>query len=794
MIQHYLNLSWRRLSKFKTNTLINVFGLSVAITVCIIITMFSVYHLSFDKFVENGKNSFRLTSRFGDGTYNPNTFACFDDILPELTEVEDYTTCYINNLDEVFVGEKKFELNEAIFVNSSFYPFFSVKMREGTVETINQPNTVMLTDEISQRLFPEASPIGKTISLRSFSADREALIQYTVVGIVESLPETSHLCFDILLSQKGHFTPTINTVKHRKVLAASVYMKLFPNVEKDALTQKLADRVAVALEGVPGPPADAINFNLQPLHDIHFATDMMMSLRPTIRSSVLNILILVGLIVFVIASVNFLNLFIAQSAFYRRESGIIQFLGGRKSNLFGNFFFEILISVTISFALSLLLLLAFKKLIPTDLFNWSLDMSSKSFWLAYTSFFPVIIIFIALFSLLNFSGLMPKAEEAIKKGRNRKMVPLVVFQYIIVIALMAFTFLVNKQLSFIKNKSLGYNPENILIINMPQQNNNVALFRDKLKNSSAVKSASSVMHYPGYRLQDMDFTNQGISFPFKFGRIDQYGLQTMDIKVLKYFSPEKDKATDGWYINNSFYQNLKSHYTDEQIAMGNFPFDETGDNDPSRTKFVILGVMDDFNYASLHSPIEDFAFLVTPEPASSRLMLVRFEQAQLKDVLASVNAGMNEIFPGFELSYSFLDEELASKYQSEQTLMRLINSFSALAILIACMGLVGLSIFISENRRKEIGIRKVSGAKISEILTMLNKDFAKWVTIAFVIAIPIAYYAMFKWMENFAYKAKISWWIFALAGVIALVIAIITVSWQSWKAANKNPVEALRYE
>jgi len=274
-----------------------------------------------------------------------------------------------------------------------------------------------------------------------------------------------------------------------------------------------------------------------------------------------------------------------------------------------------------------------------------------------------------------------------------------------------------------------------------------------------------------------------------------HAIQTLEIKPLMYFTDAKETATNGWLINETFYNNLKSKYTDEQIATSDFPEDENQIENEADEEFIIHGVINDFHYASLHSEIGNFAFYIrNPEVRFSRFVLARFEQNKAKEVIDAVENKIAEIYPEQPIRYSFLDEELHSQYASEQVLLKLINAFSILAILVACFGLIGLSIFIMEKRTKEIGIRRVNGASVNEILYTLNKDFIKWVGIAFVIATPMAFYASQKWLQNFAYKTSLSWWIFILSGLFALLIALITVSWQTFKAARKNPVEALRYE
>ena len=302
-------------------------------------------------------------------------------------------------------------------------------------------------------------------------------------------------------------------------------------------------------------------------------------------------------------------------------------------------------------------------------------------------------------------------------------------------------------------------------------------------------------HYPGSKFQDMTFTTGENSFPFKFGFIDKYAIKTLNIKPLFYTTDLKENATDGWIINETFYNKLKAVYSDEQIATGNFSDNESPSDENDLTEFKIIGVVDDFHYTSLHSEIENFAFFVRgPKDRVNRYVLARFEQNKAKETIAAIHNKMEEIYPGQPIVYSFLDEQLNTQYASEQLLLKLINVFSILAIIVACLGLMGLSIFMTEKRTKEIGIRKVNGAKNKEIILLLNKDIIKWVVIAFIIGTPIAYYFSQQWLQNFAYKTDVNWWVFLSAGLLALFIALTTVSLQIVKVARRNPVEALRYE
>ena len=796
MIHQSIKISLRRLLKFKVQTFINVTGLGIAMAVCLVILLFTHHHFSYDRFIEDGKNSYRLISRYGDGTFNANTFACYDDLLSECPEIKSHTTCYTTiSIDGALVGNKKTDITEAIFIQSSFLDYFSIELKEGVKESIDEPNTIFITPELAKNLFPRESAIGQTVMLNTLINNRDSLLAYTITGVVNPLPENSHLTFEMLVSQNGHFNPVAESQKRYKRFSAATYVKLHSSADINKLEEQLINLPEPFLEGQHGPPLHAFNHRLQPIHDIHFTPETVMEMRPTIRRSSLNILIVVGMLILAMAAVNFLNMHLATNSHFKKQSGIIRYLGGNKKHLILNSYTELFILVFVSFFLALLLTILTGNSVSTYLMsNWTLPINSSSFWHLSIGFFAGVLILISMLSLINISTILTPSKSILQTNKSPLMVPLLIFQFIMVIALIGYTILINKQVNYISQKPLGYTSENIIVIEAPIWNEKVKILRDELMNSPGVISAASAQHYPGYRLQDMSFTNRGNSFPFKFGHIDKFTTRTLNMSPLIYFNEQNSDATSGWLINETFYNQLKVFYSEEQIATSNFPTDEAIENDASRSQFIILGVVKDFHYASLHNPIENFAFYVRDDNSMLRFVLVSFNQKEVKNVVQTIENKVSELFPGHNATYSFIDEQLNNQYASEQTLMRLINFFSVLTFLIACFGLIGLSLFFNEQRTKEIGIRKVNGARISEVLVMLNKDFVKWVAIAFVIATPIAWYAMIKWLQNFAYKTEMSWWIFALAGVLALGIALLTVSWQSWRAARRNPVEALRYE
>ncbi len=796
MIKKSIKIAFQRLLIYKAYSAINISGLGIAMAVSISILLFTYYHFSFDSYIPNCENSFRIITRYGDGTYNTNTFTAFDDLFEAYPEVESHTLCFTNhNVEDVFVNDSKIKINNAIFIDDSFMDYFSVDVISGDRESIVSPNSIMVTPEMALKLFPDVDPLGQTVLLRSFTRNQDSLIPYTVTGIVKPLPNTSHLVYDILLSQFGHFEPTVKMLKTRKVFGGTMYLKLYPNADINDLEIRLKSSLESALEAAHGPPLDAFNHSLQPVRDIHFTPGLSNEMQPTIRRSSLNILLLVGFLIFVIAIMNFVIMHIARSTYYKKATLVIRFLGGNSIDLFLQTFVEVATSVGLGFMLAIILLISLKLALARYFFdNWIIPFETQEFWILSLLLFIAVVVIVSILSSISLFRNQTIIGDNIQPRGVKAAIPIVILQFVLVIALTGFAMLVNKQMSFIENKELGYS-ENVIVVKIPQINSKVKLFRDELLNEPGIISAATVNHYPGSKFQDMTFSEGDNSFPFKFGFADEYAMQALNIMPVKYFTDLKEMATDGWIINETFYNKLRTKYSDEQIGSGEFSGDENSSGNNDISDFVIIGVVKDFHYTSLHADIESFAYFIRgPKDRFNRYALVRFRQNQVADVLDAINSKMDEIYPSQPVTYSFLNEHLNAKYASEQLLLMLINAFSILAIFVACLGLMGLSIFITEKRSKEIGIRKVNGANVMEILILLNKDIIRWVIIAFVIAFPIAYFFAQRWLENFAFRTPISWWIFILAGLFAVSIALITVSWQTFRAARKNPVESLRYE
>jgi putative ABC transport system permease protein len=797
MIRKSIKIALQRLQIYKAYSAINIIGLAIAMSVCIAILSFAQYHFGFDNHIKDVGNAYRMISRYGEGTYNTNTFAAFDDVLDNYPQIASYTTCYNNhNIEEAFVDENRVLFNDAFFIEDSFLDYFSVNVISGDRMSINMPNTMMVTPSLASRLFPESDPLGKTIQLRSFTRNQDSLITYTITGIVEPLPESTHLKYEALLSENGHFEPTLEILKTRKLFGALVYLKLYENVDVPELEKKLQTVLQPMIGAAHGPPLEVFNHKLQPLHEIHFTPGLSNEITPVVRRSSLYILLLVGLLIFAISIMNFVIMHIARSTSYYKTNLIIRFLGGKKQDIFTQTFVDVSISVGISFYVTIALLSGISLLLDNYFLNdWTIPFMTIEFWFILIVSFLIVVVLVTLLSSVSLINTPSTTGDNTRPGGIKAAIPLVVFQFVLVVALSGFTMQVNRQMNFIEKKDKGYESEKIITVKVSQSNEKIRILRQELLNETGIESVGTSQHPPGGKFQDLTFTNGDNSFPFIFGFADKYLLRTLGVKPVKYFTDEGEDATDGWIINETFYRKLRSVFNDEQIASGDFTGTNNSSADNNITEFRILGVVEDFHYASLHSEIASFAYFIRGEEAfRNRYLVIRYNPQQLTHVLNTISHKYQSIYPGHHANYAFLEETLEKRYRSEQILLKLINIFSMLAIVVACLGLIGLSIFIAEKRSKEIGIRKVNGAKTMEILMLLNKDILKWVCISIVIATPISWYLSQRWFEGFAYRCTNNWWIFLLAGVMAITVALITVSWQTIKSARKNPVESLRYE
>ena len=495
---------------------------------------------------------------------------------------------------------------------------------------------------------------------------------------------------------------------------------------------------------------------------------------------------------------NFTNLTIAKLIKRSKELGLKKSIGASQWQIITQVLTEVLILCMVAIGISFLSIQVLNPFI-----NQLFDIDFKIYYhepVIYWSILAVIAIcltvtslFVVVFFLSRNSTIDILAQRNNFSG-SYLLKSLLVGQVAILIVLISGTFLVNKQIDFVLNKPLGFNKENIVVLELKDFSKDPSVFARKLKKQTTVESVGFTRQYFGWPTQSFTLDGLGLEGTAEAVFANYDYLTTMNVKLIKNWINPSTNTVRGAVINNHLYKRLIEKYGSLEAING---YQQTQQLQRGKENYQIikfLGVAEDFNYNSAHEIIGDFVFWLDESLNRARFIHIRLSNGSLHAGMDAIKRVWNEYYPNQKMDYFFMDEKIAQQYKAETILSRILFTFSILGILISMIGISALALFISQQRTKEIGIRKVNGARISEVLVLLNKDFVKWVAMAFIIATPLAWYAMHKWLENFAYKTNLSWWIFALAGIFVLGIALFTVSWQSWKAANRNPVEALRYE
>ncbi|HEX9653149.1 MAG TPA: ABC transporter permease [bacterium] len=821
MFKNYLRVAVRNVIKHKMYALINICGLAIGLACTILISMWVRDESSFDRFHQNGDDLYRVNWDFkwnnnegvGPGTPPPLAAA----LSREIPEVDGATRVYPVPKMVVRHGDKFFNESRIFAVDSNFFEFFDFRLEAGNAETaLDEPNSVILTGESARKYFGDEPALGKILTI----GDEQEMFRkrydnvFKVTGIVENPPHNSHLQFDMLTSMSSH--PAVGFFDWSWVwMQVATYVKLDAGVSAPVVEAKIpaiVEKYAPAAFTRVGFSLDELlssggrwGFVLQPLTDIYLGSNQIGNRLGPIGNRVYVYLfsIIAGLILLV-ACINFMNLATARSANRAREVGVRKALGSQRRQLVGQFLMESILFSLLALPIALFLVELF---IVT--FN---DLSGKSlqFNLFDPLWLPAALVVITLavglvtgsypgFYLSSFRPvqvLKGKFQSGTKNQRFRNV--LVVFQFAITIGLIACTLLVQKQMNFVRQIDLGFNKEGVVILS--NDNNRLGdqaeAFKLKLRANSRIISASLATGVPPYwGFQDYyKIEGRGDEqFDLISYMADDDFLKTLDIRIMQGRGFSRDFATDAEsVILNEAAVRLFGWNDDPIGKILTYPGSPQGE-----ARYKVIGVMKDFNFMALYSPITPFALFHTSSRSydiPDSYVVVRIPPADVENTIQALESEWKSFAPTTPFEYTFLDESLDAEYQAEQRLGKLFLMFSGLTIFIACIGLLGLAAFSAERRTKEIGIRKVLGASVPNVTALLSKEFTKWVILANFIAWPTAYFAMNHWLQNFAYRVEIGWWPFALAGGLALLIALLTVSTQAVKAALANPVEALRYE
>jgi putative ABC transport system permease protein len=804
MLRNYLKVALRYLLRYKSYTAINMFGLAVGVTSCILIMLFVRSEFSYDKFHNKSARLYRVWQH---EKYQGEDFINTVTPLPmgatlqaNYAEIENNCRVYPFN-PVVKVNNNSFS-EDVRMVDSSFFQLFDFELTEGNRERPFPLSTsVILTRETAKKYFGNEHAIGKNIDIQL----GEDHVLFTVSGIVEKAPEESSIKYKMLipysnakyLFRPGLFTSWTNVFNETYVLLkngvnATALEKKFPVMMKQVLGEDYKE--------------GGFTLHLQSITDIHLNTLLPAGNEPTSNPKYSYILATIGLLILFVACINFITLSIGRSATRAMEVGVRKVLGAERRQLIRQFWGEAFIltlaAVIIGLILAASLVAPFNQLI-----NRHLSLHPDLTFLVFCMLMIALVALVAgIYPAFILSGFKPvevlKGQLKMRSGSGWLRQSLIVGQFVGSIAMIVSTIIIGEQMKFLRNKDLGFNKEQVVIVQTHKSRKEgtplAQLYRSELLKHPEVREAAvSVYSLAESPWVGLGFTDdKKVYHSFQYNSVDPYWLQLMNVKPVagRLFMPENAAdVTSSAIVNDAFLKEFDIK-------------DPVGKKLPGKFEQQIIGVVEDFNYESLHTKVKPLLLTIMPDSVFRRTENVSINAPPQPRITVRLRAGnvaanMNvlqkvwkEIAPAQDFDYTFLDESIAAQYEAEKRTNVIVKIASLLSVFIACMGLFGLATLAVTKRTKEIGIRKVLGAKISSLVALLAKDFVQLVGIAAIIAFPLSWWFMHDWLKDFAYRVNIQWWVFLVAGMMVILITILTVSIQAIRAALANPVKSLRTE
>ncbi len=805
MFQNYFKISIRNLVKHKVYTAINVIGLAIGLAAFLMINQYIRFERSYDNFFTKSASLYRLTTdQVKDGvlgtrdamSFNPSGRA----LKEELPEVINYTATYKFS-EVVFRHESKVRFEKNIVgADSNYFQLFDYPVLQGNPETmLDKPYSLVLSRSKAVSYFGNTDPMGKTIEvLGGFNRPFE------ITGIIEDIPENTHYKFDILLSLNS-----IREILEREAWDAYnyyTYLEIDEKADFDLINSKLPDLAKKYLD-----EETTLRFNLQPVTDIHLYSDF--TYEPEIHGSAkaVNFLVIISIFVLVIAWVNYINLSTARSVDRAKEVGLRKVIGAKRAQLIIQFFFE---SLIINFLGALAAVGLAELVLP--LFNGLIEKEiATHIWTQRQLLWMVLIFFVTgtfvtgLYPSLVLSGFEPLTviKGKFKNSKSGVLLrkSLVVIQFAVSIVLIAGTLTVVKQVEFMQSRDMGFDMESVIGFVIPrvaedereELREELEVFLGELRDHSYVLDASSISNLPGGGSSDISSASGGIKVVGVTERADitvyiQYyddrtiGTLGMDLKYGRNFSREIASDTFAVIVNEAFLNKLgiSDHEAmiSEKIQFG---------RNPENDKHSIVGVLKDFNRTSLKNEIEPTCIFYYPGVTNA---IVKLDPSRYREGMDLVHAKWQEFFPDHPLDITFLDQRFEKLYKEDKRFGRVFGSFATLAIFVGILGLFGLSSFLASQKTKEVGVRKVLGASIGNIIGIFYKDFIVLIGLSTVIGLPMVYFVMDNWLDNYAYRISFPWYLMLTAVVVVLFSALATVGYQTYKVAAINPSKTLRYE
>jgi putative ABC transport system permease protein len=800
MWKNHIKMALRNANRHKGYTFLNVAGLAIGMAACLVIYFFIKNELSYDNFHVNADRIYRVAVdiKTGEGNrmFAPTCGPLGPALKKDFPEVESTVRLWQQNNKLVKQGEENvFYEDNYYVVDPSIFDVFTLPLIKGDIKTaLTRPYTLVIAEETAKKYFGEKNPIGKTLLVN----DRE----FEVTGVMQKLPSNSHLKFNLMtsfatLENESWFK---NDIQNWHSTMYYTYIKVARNVNIVDFKKRIKTAADAYVGNLLKEWKVAYHYFLQPVKSIHLHSDLSHEAETPGNASNVYIFTVVAGLILLIASLNYINLTTAQSSNRAKEVGVRKVVGAAKAKIFNQFVLESLLLTALALVFALILVFA-----TTPIFE---SLSNHTYHLRqiFTPQFILVLLGLtfllgmmsAIYPALFLSSFRPimvlkgKLNTGHKGSLLRKV--LVICQFAISLVLIVGTIVVYKQLDFMKVQNLGFNKEQTLVLPIRGDVSiaeRLEQIKDEFRGHSSVISVTASSSIPGKGVSNFatsllrEGDNKGQSMYYLF--VDDDFLKTYGIEMAAGRPFDKRKQTDA---ESAFLINEKAVYAfgwaspEEAIGkkMG-AGFGRDGE---------IIGVYKDFHYRSLHAPIEPLVLAIVPWRFNH--ISLRLHTTELSSAMAFVEQKWHKLFPQNPYEYSFLDEEFNKQYVTDERMGRTFLVFTGIAIFIACLGLFGLATFIARQRTKEIGIRKVLGASVAGIVGLLSKDFVKLVLIAILVATPIAWWATSMWLEDFAYRTNIQWWVFIVSGLSAVIIALFAVGWQAIRAAIADPVKSLREE
>ncbi|WP_028523030.1 ABC transporter permease [Runella limosa] len=783
MIRNYFTIAFRNLLKNKVYSFINIMGLALGMACSLMIMLWVQDEINMDGFHANGARLYRvMENQYYSGkieTYASTPGILAENITKDIPEIE-MASQFLWEEQPLFTVGNTFDKEKGRYVQGDFLRLFSFPLEKGDAKTaLKRPDGVVISKKLAQKYFPNQDPIGKIIKVDN----KDAVM---VTGVLKELPKNNSIQFDFLMSY-DRWQKTNAWSKEWGNNGPRCYVLLAKNASLAKVNAKIKGYIKTKNKD------SNVELFLQSFPESYLYSKWDSGKQDGGRIEYVRIFSIVAIVILLIACINFMNLATARSVKRAKEVGVRKVIGAVKGVLVGQFMGEAILITSLSLLISIVLVFL---LLPT--FNL---LTEKELTLNFTD--PRILA--TLLGLTVFTGLVAGSYPAlfmsslnpvvVLKG-SLKFKPsatyfrkgLVVFQFALSIMLIVGMVIVHEQLDYLQTKNSGYDRENLVY--MPLEGDlqtNFSSFKQELQRQPGIKHVTLSQANP----LEVGSSTQGVTWPgkdttqlllFAQNAISYDYIQTMGIRLVggRDFGEQYGMDTTNYIINEASAKKMgyKDPVGKEMTMWGR--------------KGTIVGLMKDFHYNSLHSTIEPLILRLQPKTENWGVVIVRAEAGKTKDALANLEKTFKKFNPSFPFKYSFTDQEYAKQYKSEQVVNQLSNFFAFLAIFISCLGLFGLAAFTAEQRTKEIGVRKVLGASVTNLVGMLSAEFIKLVLVATFIAFPIAWYFLKGWLEKYAYRIEIEWWYFALAAIVAVFIALLTVSSQAIRAALMNPVKSLK--